>query len=89
MSCRRIQVFGKVQGVFFRATTKTMADDLKLAGWVRNEPDGTVMIEVEGSKDKIEQMIGWCKQGPPFSRVDEVLHETLESKGHKDFKILH
>ena len=46
----RIRVYGKVQGVFYRATTKTVADDLGLTGWVKNEADGSVTIIAEGSK---------------------------------------
>ena len=89
MTCKRIQVFGKVQGVFYRASAKTKADDLKLMGWVRNEADGSVMIEVEGADERITEMIKWCKEGPPFSRVDDVLQESAENRGHRQFQIIH
>ena len=78
----RIRVYGKVQGVFYRATTKTVADDLGLTGWVKNEADGSVTIVAEGSK--VDELISWSKQGPQFARVDrqdvdEVEVESLES----------
>ena len=46
----KIKVFGKVQGVFYRATTKSVADDLRLTGWVRNEADGSVSIIAQGDR---------------------------------------
>ncbi|MEQ9403158.1 MAG: acylphosphatase [Cyclobacteriaceae bacterium] len=87
MQGKRIQVFGKVQGVFFRATTKTKADDLKLKGWVRNESDGSVMIEVEGSVDGIGTFITWCHDGPTFARVDKVTEEDISVRDYSDFEI--
>ena len=87
MVCKRIQVYGKVQGVFFRATSKTMADDLKLAGWVKNEADGTVLLEVEGPEALVEKMLDWCRQGPTFSRVDDVLDQKVALKDYKGFQI--
>lgn len=87
MVARKIQVFGKVQGVFFRATTKTQADNLGLSGWVRNEPDKTVLIEVEGPEDKMNTFIGWCKKGPQFAKVTSVSVEETESSGLEGFKV--
>ncbi len=89
MVCKRIRVFGKVQGVFYRASTKTMADDLKLVGWVRNEPDGTVMLEVQGEAEKVKKMIQWCKEGPTYSRVDDVLLEDTEPQPRTTFEIVY
>lgn len=89
MISKRIQVLGKVQGVFYRATAKTKADDLKLVGWVRNEPDGSVVMEVQGDDRKVSQMIKWCKEGPTFSKVDQVLEEPTEPLGEKSFEIVY
>ncbi len=89
MVCKRIRVFGKVQGVFYRASAKTTADELKLVGWVRNEADGTVMLEVQGDREKVNEMIKWCKKGPPYSRVDDVLYEDVESQPRTAFEIIH
>lgn len=83
----RIQVFGKVQGVFFRASAKMQAEELGLVGWVRNEPEGSVLIEAEGPEDKVLEMIDWCKEGPTFSRVDRLDIEAIEREGNVDFEI--
>ncbi len=66
-----IRVSGLVQGVFFRASTKQKADSLKITGFVRNEPDGSVYIEAEGSDEDLKRFVQWCHQGPPNARVDE------------------
>ena len=65
-----IRVSGKVQGVFFRATTKEQADGLGLKGFVRNEPTGEVYIEVEGKADALELFLEWVAHGPERARVD-------------------
>jgi len=63
---------GRVQGVFFRATTQEQAIRLGLKGWVRNCPDGSVEVVAEGAREKIKQLIAWCRQGPPGARVRHV-----------------
>lgn len=76
-----IVVSGIVQGVFFRANTKSEADRLGVHGWVRNRMDGTVEITAEGEKDIIEWFIQWCRQGPPGAVVKNV---ELNQEEHKD-----
>lgn len=66
-------VIGQVQGVFYRASTLEQAQQLGLVGWVMNLPDGSVEIMVEGRRYAIEDLISWCRQGPPASRVAEVI----------------
>lgn len=68
-----IQVFGLVQGVFFRDATKKEALALHLTGWVRNEPEGFVQIEAEGPNEAMKKLVDWCHQGSPLSRVEKVL----------------
>jgi len=68
----RITVSGRVQGVFFRASTVEQAAALGLAGEVRNMMNGDVEILTEGDKEKIEKLIAWCRVGPPPARVDSV-----------------
>ncbi len=87
MKCFRITVTGRVQGVFFRASTKTQADNLGLTGWVKNESDGSVMIEVAGDEKSIQNFIKWCHEGPPISRVDNVRLKEIPNQDFKDFKI--
>ena len=89
MVCYKITVFGKVQGVFYRASAVNKALELGVVGWVHNEPDGSVLIEAEGSKDKIIDLIDWCKEGPPHARVDRVERQEVSVKNYKNFEIRH
>jgi acylphosphatase len=74
LSNARIQLImnGRVQGVYFRASTVQQARRLGLTGWVMNRRDGAVEIVAEGRSDRLEELIAWCRQGPPGARVDEV-----------------
>jgi acylphosphatase len=65
-------ITGRVQGVWFRANTKKKAQALDLKGWVKNLPNGSVEAVFEGEKEKVDQIIQWCKKGPSFARVDDV-----------------
>jgi acylphosphatase len=66
-----IHVSGKVQGVFFRASTKDKADELGVSGFVRNERNGSVYIEASGEEDQLNQFVAWCKHGPRAARVEK------------------
>jgi acylphosphatase len=75
---RRIHalVAGRVQGVYYRASTQETARGLGLCGWVRNVPDGRVELEAEGPGDAVQRLIDWLHAGPPAARVDDVrIHE--------------
>jgi len=63
---------GRVQGVFFRYKTQQEAQKLGLNGWVKNNGDGSVEILAEGDKDKLEELIEWCKEGPRSAQVEKV-----------------
>ena len=65
-------ISGKVQGVFFRSSTKGTAIKLGSTGWVRNGVDGNVEAVFEGKKESIEQMIDWCRKGPELARVMDI-----------------
>ncbi|MHA1580763.1 MAG: acylphosphatase [Candidatus Freyarchaeota archaeon] len=67
-----VYVSGRVQGVFFRSYTKDEADSRGVTGWVRNLSDGRVEAVFEGEKEKVEEMIQFCKRGPPAARVSGV-----------------
>jgi len=83
-----IYVSGRVQGVFFRAFIKENADMLGLSGFVKNLDDGRVEVIVEGSEDKIEQLIEKIKQGPPRAKVDDVSVTWEEARGEfKGFNV--
>lgn len=68
----RIVIIGRVQGVFFRASTRDEALRLGIGGWVRNQNDGSVEIVAEGDREQLEEFIDWCRTGPPDARVDEL-----------------
>ena len=68
----RVRITGRVQGVFFRMETKKFADRLGVTGWVRNMADGRVEAVFQGDEDQITEMMAWCKNGPPLSRVENV-----------------
>jgi len=65
----KVIISGRVQGVFFRAHTKKKAEELGLNGWVRNLNRGEVEAVFKGPKDRVDQMIKWCWQGSPGSKV--------------------
>ena len=68
----KINIFGKVQGVWFRVHTKEQADKLFLSGFVQNKDDGSVYTEVSGVNKNIEKFLTWIKKGPELSKVEQV-----------------
>jgi acylphosphatase len=81
-------VYGYVQGVFFRAFVSMRARELGLTGYVRNLPEGTVEIKVEGERNKLEKLIGYLKVGPPGARVEKVVTNWSKHTGsYFDFNI--
>lgn len=84
-----IRVFGKVQGVYFRQSTKDKADSLGIHGIVLNEPDGTVYISAVGSDEDLEQLLIFCKIGPPAADVSNVwIEDADEVQDFEGFRIL-
>ncbi len=75
---------GKVQGVFYRASARDTAVSLGLTGYVKNLPDGFVELVAEGSPEKLNMLIEWCKQGPVNARVTEVKAKISPSIGEFD-----
>lgn len=69
---RHYRVTGRVQGVFYRASTQARAQALGLNGWVRNCPDGSVELLASGAEQALEQLEGWLWQGPERARVTAV-----------------
>ena len=72
MKAIRLTVTGKVQDVFFRASTKEIADQIGIHGWVRNRHNGTVEVHAEGKDDALETLINWCHEGPEMAEVKQV-----------------
>ncbi|MHA1460546.1 MAG: acylphosphatase [Promethearchaeota archaeon] len=77
-----IHVYGYVQGVFFRFTTRKVARNLGLTGIVKNLPDGGVYIEAEGSEDKLTELLKFAKKGPKAAEVRNLEYEYKETQ-HK------
>jgi len=84
----RLIIEGRVQGVWFRDSTRRVAKSLGVTGWVRNLPDGTVEAVAEGEEEKVKKMVEWCHQGPPHARVTNVQEFQEQWKGEfEDFEI--
>lgn len=80
----QLKIHGRVQGVYYRAATVQEAQKLRLTGWVMNCPDGSVEAVAEGAREKLEELIAWCRQGPNGARVTQVdvRWETPENNFH-------
>lgn len=83
-----IRVFGKVQGVWFRQTTKEKADSLRLNGIIMNQSDGSVYISVRGNQMSLDDFLLYCKIGSPAAKVLNVVVEEVDLQEFKDFSIL-
>jgi acylphosphatase len=83
MAMRRVslRIRGKVQGVFFRESTRLEATRLGLTGWVCNRDDGSVEAVAEGEPAVLEDFIRWCHRGPPAARVTDVQRAESEPTG--------
>ena len=88
MKTIRLTIKGKVQGVFYRATAKDVADEFGIKGWVKNLPDKNVEIRVTASEELLQKFIEWCKQGPPKAKVDDVIVEELSLEEFNGFRII-
>ena len=77
-----ILISGRVQGVFFRQSTKRKADELDIVGWIRNLPNGRVELVAEGDGKKLALFIDYCKKGPDYADVTNisVLKESYSGK---------
>ena len=83
---RIIRVVGRVQGVYFRQSAKQEAIRLNLAGFARNEPDGSVHIDAEGDPAALDEFVAWCHHGPPSATVERVDAEGGAVVGHRGFR---
>ena len=86
---RHVRVRGRVQGVFFRAAMRDVAERHEVAGWVRNRPDGQVEAWLEGPAPAVAAVLGFVRAGgPPDARVDEVVIDERPPAGHRGFAVL-
>ena len=85
---RRVIVHGRVQGVFFRDTTRRMAQSRGVFGWVRNNPDGTVEAAFEGEAEAVEAMVQFAREGPRGAAVETVEVIDAEPEGLTGFRVV-
>lgn len=80
-------IYGKVQGIYFRAYAQAEGNKIGVKGWVKNRSDGTVEAAIEGEPEQVEQMVAWLNQGSPGAQVLKV--ETKEERpvGEPQFNI--
>lgn len=83
-----IKIHGKVQGVFYRVTTKAVADLLSVKGFIKNEKDGTVYIEAEGDEFSLGEFLEFCHKGSDKAVVEKVETIETELKNYRNFEIL-
>jgi acylphosphatase len=84
---RRVVVSGRVQGVFFRDSTRRQALQRGLAGWVRNRPDGAVEAVFEGPLDDVEALVAFCARGPRGAHVADVTTTEEQPEGLRGFEV--
>jgi acylphosphatase len=84
---RRVTVHGRVQGVFFRDTTRRQASSRNVAGWARNTPEGTVEAVFEGEPEGVEAMVEFCRAGPRGARVERIEVAEEEPQGLSGFQV--
>jgi acylphosphatase len=84
---RDVSVAGRVQGVWFRESCRDRALAAGVAGWVRNLDDGRVEVVLEGPPAAVDEVVAWCRQGPPRARVDRVDVVDEEPVGERGFRV--
>ena len=87
MICKRCRVTGRVQGVFFRDSTRKKAMEFGVNGYAKNLTDGSVEVMVSGDDQAVNALCEWLWQGPPLSNVSQVVCEESECQAVKGFVI--
>ena len=87
MKSVQARVTGRVQGVSFRWYTQEQARRLGVVGWVRNEPDGSVLLHAEGEDDAVDALVEWCHEGPGSARVQHVAVREAAPLGATIFEV--
>jgi acylphosphatase len=84
---KRVIVHGRVQGVFFRDTTRRMAESRGVAGWIRNNPDGSVEAAFEGEGEAVDEMVRFAHEGPRGAAVERADVFDEEPEGLAGFRV--
>jgi acylphosphatase len=82
-----VVIYGKVQGIYFRAYTQAEGNRLGVKGWVKNRSDGAVEVAVEGESEKVDQMLAWLKVGSPGAQIAKVEVREERPVGETQFNI--
>ena len=88
MQTIRIKIEGRVQGVFFRQSTQEKANQLGIKGTVKNCDDDSVEIIATGSKEQLDKLVAWCREGPPKANVINVSTQELSLQQFYNFTII-
>jgi acylphosphatase len=83
-----IKITGKVQGVYFRTSTKAVADQMGVKGLVKNEKDGSVYAEAEADETTLAMFVEWCNEGPEKAKVENVEVVDGELKNYRNFEVV-
>jgi acylphosphatase len=87
MERRHVVVYGSVQGVGFRFSVERAANTRRVAGWVRNRPDGAVEAVFEGAPEDVEALVDFCRRGPRGAEVERVDVEAGSAEGLAGFRV--
>lgn len=82
-----VHVSGKVQGVYFRASSQQKAIDYGLSGYAKNLADGDVEVFLSGEEENVQKMLAWLEQGPEQAEVTKMKHKQVDWKQHNFFSI--
>lgn len=83
-----LRIYGRVQGVFFRANTRKQARKRGLGGWVKNLDDGSVEAIIEGPEDDVREVVNWTREGPPRANVEDIEVDWEDFEGaFEDFEV--
>lgn len=83
-----VVIKGRVQGVYFRASAKDVADEIGVTGWVKNTEEGDVEIMATGTREQLRKLVDWCKVGPRRAVVTEVAVTDQEETSFKAFDVI-
>jgi acylphosphatase len=84
---RRVTIYGHVQGVFFRDSTRRLAEREGVTGWIRNRPDGAVEAVFEGEPDSVERLVSFARKGPRGAQVERVELAEEHPEGLRGFNM--
>ena len=88
MKTAYLKISGKVQGVFFRAEAREIAEANKISGWIRNTDDDKVEACITGDEKAVEEFILWCRHGPEKAKVENVLVNYADVKEFDKFRVI-